>query len=197
MAAPEIPTTFPAYLVAGATWEWRQRLYDQATGDEFLADDGGTVTMRLLGQHSLGFTATADTDEDDWLFSVATTTTDDITTAKANQFYSWRILGDLSGTTYDLGSGTVFVHANPDVVAGGDRRTHAQKMVPLIEAEIEARFAGTAGTGHNAYTLLGRSIEKWGLDELVKLLAHYQALVERDVHGRPKPFLIHFGLRRQ
>lgn len=194
--APDVPTTFPSYLVAGATWQWEQRLFDQATGDEFLPHDGGTVTMYLTGHHSLEFTATADTTDDVWAFSVPTSTTDDITTAKANQWYRWRILGVRNTVTYDLGSGTIFVYANPDITAGDDRRTHAQKMVALIEAEIEARFAGTAGTGHNAYSLLGRSIEKWGLDELYALLAKYEARVERDTHGRPRPFRIGFGRAR-
>lgn len=196
MAAPEVPTSFPSYLVAGVTWRWRQRLYDQATGDEFAADDGGTVTMYLDGHHSLEFTATADADLDDWLFEVASSTTDDITTTKANQSYAWRILGVLSGVTYDLGSGSIVVYANPDITAGDDRRTHAQKMVPLIQAEIEARFAGTAGTGHNSYDLLGRRIEKWGLDELEQLLARYENRADRDARGRPRPIRMYFGRAR-
>jgi hypothetical protein len=197
MTAPQVPETFPPYLVAGATWQWRQRLYDQATGDEFLADDGGTVTMYLTGHYSLEFTATADTDDDVWDFSVASGTTNDITPAsKADQVYRWRILGVLDSITYDLGSGSIFVYANPDITAGDDRRTHAQKMVPLIQAELEARLGGTAGSGHNRYSVHGRSMEKFTLLELQNLLGYYESRLERDTRGRPRPFRTYFGRAR-
>jgi hypothetical protein len=197
MTAPTVPETFPPYLVAGVDWQFDLRLYDQASGDEFAPDDSGTVTMYLTGHHSLEFTATANTTDDVWEFRVVSTTTNDITPAsKADQVYGWRILGVLSGITYDLGSGSIFVYANPDITAGDDRRTHAQKMVPLIQAELEARLGGTAGSGHNRYSVHGRSMEKFTLLELQNLLGFYESRLERDTRGRPRPFRTYFGRAR-
>jgi hypothetical protein len=191
LAAPEVPAVFPPYLVAGATWQWDQRLYDQASGDEFLPDDGGTVTMRLLGHHSLEFTATANTTDDVWEWRVASSTTDDIPVTKGNQKYTWEIQGSLAGVVYDLGRGSIFVYANPDITAGDDRRSHAQKMVALIEAELEARVLGT-GTGHNSYQIHGRSMEKFTLTELRSLRAEYLSAAQPG--GRPKPIKTYYRI---
>lgn len=193
MAAPSVPTTFPPYLVAGVTWQFDLRLFDQASGDEFLPDDGGTVTLFLNGHHSLELAASANTTTDVWEWRVAATTTDDITPiTKADQTYSYRLLGTLASKIYDLGSGSLFVFANPDGTAGDDRRTFAQKALPLLQAEYLARVGGTAGTGHNSYGLLGRNIEKWTLAEIRAEIAALEAIGEKEVRGRPRPFHVGF-----
>jgi hypothetical protein len=161
-----------------------------------LADDGGTVTMYLDGHYSIEFTATANTTTDLWEFRVASTATDDITPyTKAGQKYDWRILGVLSGVTYDLGAGNIFVYPNPDVTAGDDRRSHSQKMVPLLEAEIEARILGT-GTGHSSYQIGSRQIEKIAIEQLRALLKEYKGETEAEQFGTPRPFLVYRGFRR-
>jgi hypothetical protein len=197
IAAPEIPTTFPPYLVAGATWQWTQKLYDQVTGDEFAADDAGTVKLHLNGKSSLEMSATAQPATDDWLFSLAATgttpATDNIT---LDGDYRWRILGTLSGTVYDLGSGVIKVFGYPDTSNGSDNGTFAQKALLLLQAEYLARVGGTAGSGHNRYQIHNRYIEKWTPAEIAIEIARMEGIVARDTRGRPKPIYIGFGRAR-
>lgn len=188
MSAPTVPDVFPPYLVAGTTWQWTQTLYDQATGDEFAADDGGTVTIYFAGQYSHEIVASAQSATDDWLFSLASATSALVTAGT----YAWRIVGVLSSKTYDLGTGHITVYANPDQTIGTDQRNHDAKMVPLLEAELEARITGD-GSGHSAYAILGRSIDKIPTIELEAMLARYRHRLQQARYGRPRPLKVYFG----
>jgi len=193
VAAPDIPDTFPPYLVAGTTWQWTQKLYDQFTGDEFAADDAGVATIYFAGRYSIEIVATAQASTDDWLFSLAASGSGAYTDDVLAGLYAWRIVGVLSGKTYDLGVGQITVYANPDVAIGTDQRTHDAKMVPLLEGELEARITGD-GSGHSAYAILGRSIEKIPTLELEAMLARYKFRLQQARYGRPRPLKTYFKL---
>lgn len=182
MAAPSIPTTPPAYLVAGTTWQWTQKLYDQATGDEFATADAGTVTLHLNGKTSLEFSA-SDNGDGTWLFSLAPTATPGTDDILVNGNYRWHILGTLSTKVYSLGHGTVEVIGFPDTANASDNRTHAEKMLALVEAELEARVPGT-GAGVESFGIGIRQFAGLKLSDLMALRAKYAAEVAIERHGK-------------
>ena len=180
--APSIPTKAPEYLVAGTTWQWTQKLYDRATGEEFTTADGGTVKLHLNGKTSLEFAAT-DNGDGTWLFSLApdaTPGTDDIL---VDGNYRWHILGTLSGKVYSLGFGTVEVLGFPDTANASDNRTHAEKMLALIEAELQARVPGT-GAGVESFGIGIRQFQGLSLETLEKMRAKYAAEVAVQRYGK-------------
>jgi hypothetical protein len=182
MAAPSIPTTPPTYLVAGTTWQWTQRLYDQVSGDEFATADAGTVKLHLNGKVSLEFSA-SDNGDGTWLFSLApgaSPGTDDIL---LNGTYRWHILGSLLTKVYTLGMGTVEVIGFPDTTNASDNRTHVEKMLALVEAELEARVPGT-GAGVESFGIGTRQFQGLSIDSLMAMRAKYAAAVAIERYGK-------------
>jgi len=190
VAAPSIPTSPPAYLVAGTTWQWTSKLYDQVSGDEFAPADAGTVVLHLNGKTSLQFSA-SDNGDDTWLFSLSPTAapgTDDIL---EDGTYRWHILGTLLSKVYTLGSGTVQVQGFPNTDNGADNRTHAEKMLALVEAELEARVPGT-GAGVHSFGIGQRQFEGLDMATLMSMRAKYTAEVAMQNSGRMPDIEVHF-----
>lgn len=188
--APSIPTTPPTFLVAGTTWQWTQKLYDAATGEEFSPSLGGTVKLHLNGKTSLEFSA-SDNGDGTWLFSLAPTAspgTDDIL---VDGNYRWHILGTLSTVVYSLGFGTVEVIGFPDTTNASDNRTHAEKMLALVEAELEARVPGT-GAGVESFGIGIRQFAGLKLADLERLRAKYAAEVAIQRYGKLPDVEVHF-----
>ena len=92
------------------------------------------------------------------------------------------VVFDFDHTLYDADSGTLVVTPNLAVEAASDQRTHAEKMLAVIEAEIQARIDGT-GSAHDAYGIAGRSIQKLKMTELEAMRAKYGAEVARQRNG--------------
>jgi hypothetical protein len=190
MAAPSIPTSPPAYLVAGTTWQWTQRLYDQVSGDEFATADAGTVKLHLNGKVSLEFSA-SDNGDGTWLFSLAPNATPGTDDILLNGAYRWHILGTLSSKVYSLGHGTVDVIGFPDTANASDNQTHAEKMLAKIEAELEARVVGT-GAAVDGFTVGIRQFQNVPLETLHKLRNQYAAEVAVARWGKLPDVEAHF-----
>ena len=182
MAAPSIPTTPPEYLIAGTTWQWTQRLFDQVSGDEFLTADAGTVVLHLNGKRSLQFSA-SDNGNGTRLFALAPTATPGTDDILVDGNYSWQIFGTLSSKVYHLGRGTVQVFGFADTTDASDNRTHAEKMLALIEAELQARVPGT-GAAVDSFTIGSRQFENVDLETLEKLRQKYLVEVTVQRYGK-------------
>lgn len=182
MAAPSIPTSPPAYLVAGTTWQWTQKLYDQVSGDEFATADAGSVKLHLNGKTSLEFAA-SDNGDGQWLFSLAPTATPGTDDILIDGTYRWHILGTLATKVYSLGFGTVEVIGYPDTSPASDNRTHAEKMLALIEAELQARVPGT-GAGVESFGIGIRQFQGLSIMDLEKMRAKYAAEVAIGKYGK-------------
>ena len=179
MAAPSIPTVMPTSFVAGATWEWTERLYDAITGDPFEPGGGASVKLHLNGKTSLEIAA-SDNGDGQWLFSAAPSATDNVI---VDGNYRWITLGTLSSKVYVLGQGRIAVTGYPDTATDSDNRTHAEKMLALVEAELQARVPGT-GAGVNSYSIGTRQFEKLSITDLEKLRSKYAAEVAIELHGK-------------
>jgi hypothetical protein len=152
------------------------------------------ITLYLAGKESLSFTATAQTS--DWLFSCPALTTAAVPAGN----YRWAIFGVLAGKTYELlpsGYGSlsdpvIEVVASPIVGNGVDGRTHAEKMLALLEAEIEARITGV-GSGHDNYAIEGRSITKIPIErlEVLRTRKAFEVQMERNGGRLPAYDVVH------
>jgi hypothetical protein len=177
--------------VPGTDWKWTQTL--QTVGGDIVSPaDSWTVTFNLLGKYSASFAAAAQITTNDWLFSFAAADTESIPAGT----YAWRIIGSLAGIKYDLGGGSIRVARNPVAVGGSDQRTHAETMVAVLEAEIEARITGT-GSAHKGYTIGDRAIEKLDIQELQRMLSQYNIRLQRERNGgRLAPYAARFNVPR-
>lgn len=169
----------PDSLVAGATWEWTQRLYVTITGEEFAPGGGASAKMHLNGRSSMEIAA-SDNGDGTWLFSKAPADTDAIL---YNGNYRWTIFGTLSSKVYECGTGIVEVAGFPDTNDASDNRTHAEKMLALIEAELQARVPGT-GAAVDAFTIGTRQFQNVPLKDLEALRAKYAAEVAIQRYGK-------------
>lgn len=193
--APTIPVGLPASLLAGATWTWTDTLRTRDGGETISPADAWTITFYLVGHDSRSFTVTAQTD--DFLFTYAAASTGTVEPGN----YRWDILGVLGSTTYRLvpgswnaasGDSVIRVEASPVLATGTDGRTHNEKMLALIESELEARITGV-GSGHESYTIDNRAIGKIPAKDLHALRMKYQAAVTMERNsGRLPPYAVHF-----
>jgi hypothetical protein len=141
----------------------------------------------LAGATSLSFAATASGDA--YAVTVPASVTEDV----ASGTYRWVARLTLSGVVYDVAAGTLVVTPNLAVEAASDQRTHAEKMLAAVEAELITRVSGD-GSAHVAYSIAGRSIQKMTLAELEAARGRYQAEVSRERNGgRLPPVYVRFG----
>ena len=136
---PTIPTTEPTTLASGTTWQWTKSLSD-------FPASAGLARVSLAGATSLSFAATATGDV--YAVTVPAAVTEDVTAGT----YQWLARLTLGGVVYDADSGTLVVTPNIAVDAASDQRTHAERMLAAIEAELQARIDGT-GSAHDAYSI--------------------------------------------
>ena len=180
--AATIPTYVPDTLPAGVDWQWTW------SSPDFAPADVSALKFYFSGAASFSITATAGSS--DFSVSVANTTTADYTAGT----YKWSAVATVSGKDYVADYGVMVITAN--VKATGDQRTHAEKMVSNIEAELEARITGD-GSGHDSYAIGGagsRSLAKISTTELQKMLAIYRAQVEQERNGGVlPPYEVRFG----
>lgn len=119
--------------------------------------------------------------------SVPATTTDDV----AAGVYAWELRASLDGAVYSVDFGSFEVVADVAVTAASDQRTHAEKMLALVEAELEARITGD-GSAHDSYGIGtsaagARQMQKVPLEKLKAMRATYAAEVQRQKHGGRLP----------
>ena len=174
--APTVPVGEPASLRAGTTWSWKRGEHS-----DFPVADLWVYTYYLTGKTSLSFAATNSLSTHDFSVTVAASTTDDVQAGT----YKWELRAALAGAVYLVDSGSFDVVADANVSASADARTHAEKMLALIETEIQARIDGT-GSAHESYTIGTRQLNKIplsGPNSLMTLRAVYQAEVQRQRNG--------------
>lgn len=70
-----------------------------------------------------------------------------------------------NGTEIHRFTGLVTLLANVSTATAGSLVTYAERMLPIVEAEIAARISGD-GSAHEGYSVGGRSISKMDIDSL-------------------------------
>ena len=165
----------PEKLTAGVTWKWKKTISDYPASEWAL-----TYYLRKDGASATSFSAAADGDS--YLVTVAAATT----AAYASGIYDfvgWVIKGT---EKYEVFNSMIEVLPNPTNTSAYDPRSHARRVMELLEAAMEGRVPN----GMESYSIGGRSINKIPLSQLRELWEKYKQDVvmeeqaERLVNGR-------------
>jgi hypothetical protein len=164
--AAEIQDYEPEKLTAGVTWKWSKSLSDYPASDWSLS-----YYLRRNGATETSFGSTADGDT--FQVNVGATVTA-LFTPDVYDIVGIVTKGSEKFVVYD---GILKVLTNPASSSAYDPRSHARRVLDLIEAAMEGRIPN----GMESYTIGGRSINKIPLKELRELYEKYKQDVEREV----------------
>ena len=155
----------PEKTTAGVTWTWKKTLTDYPASEWSLV-----YYLRSNGRTLTSFSGTADGDTFSVTVAAATTAA---YAAGTYDFIGWVTKGT---EKFEVFNSTLEVLPNPTNSSAYDPRSHSQKVLDLIEAAMEGR----AETGIESYSIGGRSINKFPLQELRKLYEKYADDVRRE-----------------
>ena len=158
----------PEKLTAGVTWKWKKTISDYPASEWAL-----TYYLRKDGATATSFSATADGDTHLVTVTAATTA------GYAAGIYD--IVGVVvkAAEKYVVYDGIFEVLTNPATAGAYDPRTHARRVLDLIEAALEGRIPN----GMESYTIGGRSINKIPLNQLRELYEKYAQDVRQEVQA--------------
>jgi len=156
----------PEKLTAGVTWKWKKTLSDYPASSWTL-----TYYLRKSGATATSFSASADGDTH--LVSVSASTS----SGYAAGVYDFIGVVVKATEKYVVFDGVLDVLTNPASGSAYDPRTHARRVLDLIEAAMEGRIPN----GMESYVIGGRSINKIPLHELRELYEKYKQDVEQEV----------------
>ena len=158
----------PEKITAGVTWKWNKTLSDYPASEwslsYYLRRNGATLTS-----------VTASADGDTFKLNVAAGVTA-LFTPDDYDIIGIVTKGSEKFVVYD---GILKVLSNPASSSAYDPRSHARRVLDLIEAAMEGRIPN----GMESYTIGGRSINKIPLKELRELYERYKQDVEREVQA--------------
>ena len=166
----QLPDGEPNTLIAGDLWRWRRSdlsdLYDPTDYDLKYSARKLAATTTLLD-------ITATSDATGFYVDVASATTADYEVGD----YAWQayIIRKSDSERISVDNGHFTIVANFDVDTT-DPRSHAKRMIDLLEAVLENR----ADDGVQYYMIGNRQISKIPADELRKLLNDYHAEYRRE-----------------
>lgn len=169
--APTVPTCIPSELTAGVTWRWTLSFAD------FPASAGWVATAYFRGAAVLDVVATADGD------AHAFVATADATADVVPGTYEVVVRAALAGEKYDATAAVVTVRPDLAQSGSGDRLTHEERCIPLLEEALERRCT----VDLKAYTVGGRQASAEDLREMRQMLASYRAHVLMRRHGGRLP----------
>lgn len=175
-----LPTQgIPSTATAGDTWRWR--LDGVADTASYPAADGWALSVKLRGPSALGPLA-VDRTSGDVLTIAAASSAPLLPGLYTATLSASRGTGDAI-ERYAVGAASVTVLPNPE--SAGLEVSHAAKCVALLEAKIEGRVVSDA----EVYAVIGQSLTRTPMETLVKMLAHYRAIVARERRGGRRPAL--------
>lgn len=163
----DIPTTEPARIIAGDTAKWLIWL------DDYRPADGWSMSYTLVSTASKRVTVASTTSGTSFLTTVSASTTANMAPG------TWHFQGRVSNATesYTVRSGQLEIEDNFAAVQSTlDNRSHARKMLDLIEAALEGR----AVDGIDSHTIGGVAINLIPLERLRVLRDQYKAEVLRE-----------------
>jgi len=158
----------PSKVYAGDSLSWTEVQAD------YPASDGWALTVYFAVGTAAPVPVAATPSGADHLVQVGA----EVTAAWAAGTCHWTARVTKASETYTVSQGLFEVLPNPTVAA--DRRTHAEKCLAAITAVLEERM----GDPIVEYEIDGTKAKKLPHDQLVKLRAHYLAVVRRQ-QGKP------------
>jgi len=160
--AVTMPDTFPA----GTTVQFTASFVDYA------ADDGWTTLLYVAGPSAMTpATGSANGAAFDFTITAA------VSGALLPGNYQWQVLATKGGVgTFVADSGTVEVTPNIATATAGSMQSWAAATLPLVEAAI----AGQVTANVASYQIGNRSLVKLSIDELLKLRAYCETILQSE-----------------
>ena len=164
--ARTVPTTEPTSARAGDTWEWKRTLDDFPAGT-------WTLTYTLFNSTAVE-TITASADGTTHVVDVAPTTTQTYAAGR----YDW-IAQVTDGTDiYTVGKSVIEVLPDLSSQTSYDGRSHARKMLDLINAVLESKATSDEIAIVRA-DIAARGVQ-YDIPGLIKLRQQYAAAVQSE-----------------
>lgn len=163
-----IPTNEPQEVTAGNTVKWNR---DDLSN--YPANDGWVLTYKFLNAAGkIEITASANGVNHSVSVPAATTAN------WAAGLYTWKAFATKAATSerYEVDEGVMRVEANFAALSTLDSRSHNKKVLDAINAVIENR----ASLDQESYSILGRSLKRTPMADLLKLKDKYQALYNAE-----------------
>jgi hypothetical protein len=162
--APTIPTTEPSRFAAGETVSWTKAVAD------FPNTDGYSLVYAFGGPTA--FSNVTATSESDGSYSVTIAAA--TTVALTPGVYRWQSYAESGLERYAVESGQFVVTAS--LLGGNPVVSQAVKTLAVIDAALENRLTSDI----ESYTILGRSVNKIPISDLIKLRATFAAQVWKE-----------------
>jgi len=168
--AASAPEGEPSEIVVGDFIQWkRSDLVTDYPTDAYTA----TYVARITGGGNTEVQVTGTAYNGSYLFTVDSETSADFVAG----YYHWQLEilrnSDSERVVVDRGAFTAIVDLD---IGGADPRTHAEIMLTKIESLLE----GKADSDVSNYSIQGRSLTKFGLDELLQWRDYYNAEVTKQ-----------------
>ena len=168
------PTSIPATLTAGDSWQWTRSL------DAFPADSWD-LTVYLRGPATLDIPSTPGVG-DPGVHVLAVAPED--TTPLAPGRYTWaERVSDGNGDVRTIATGVVDVRPNPATATAGQLQSHAARMVPLLEEALRRRVT----IDQASYQILQRAATREDLREYERMLTRYRLELAAELAGHTRP----------
>ena len=175
--APTIPTSEPSSLRAGDTWRWK------ASYRDYPSTDGWSLAYSIRGLGVLTWDAAwIAADGTGFLITIPLASTGPLAAGD----YEWVATASKAGEKYTAGFGLLRVLPNLSTATAGQRQSHAEKMVGLIESELERRLtpASLGGrSGAESYSAHSRQFTGIDTEVLTKMLGFYRAQIRNRRQG--------------
>jgi hypothetical protein len=168
MAQGETPSGVPKKFGAGETVRFLR------TFDPYMPPDW-TYKLNLNGALSTLHNKQAQAEGTS--FIVTLTATDTAALAPGLYRYDERV-SNAGGEVYRVGEGVLEVMLDLSSAAAGATQSHAERMLALIEAQIEGRLPDDL----QSYQIAGRAIVKIPIADLLQMRGKYAAMVQRKKH---------------
>jgi hypothetical protein len=94
--------------------------------------------------------------------------------------YRWVALAIKGGDRLTVGTGTLEVGANLETADPADARSHAQRMLALIEAALEKRIP----KDQQSYEIDGQRLDRIPIERLDALRSKYRRELQREKNRR-------------
>lgn len=162
------PTTEPARLAAGDTWQWTKALSD------YLASAGWVLSYAISGPSTLTVAATAD--GDGYAVTVLATATKTLPAGT----YRWASYVTLGAERHQIATGILIVEPNLAGVGEGiANESFAVRALRIVEAALENRLPA----GLEEYLIAGKSVKHMALTELLTARTRLRHEVVRERTG--------------
>src|SRR5574341_1665495 len=143
---------------------------------EYLPSDGWTLKFRLLPR-SAGAAIAITTSQDATDTSLHRTQVTAATTAAwTSGEYSWHSYVEKGAESYSVASGQITLRPNPRTASTLDNRSVAKTALDNVRAVL----SGKASSGVLSYSINGRALQNYSIEELLKLENKLVADVKRE-----------------